>query len=102
MTRCRCRVVCGAAQNSFAAATTWLMVTKAPCTFLSFIYHPIEEAEHEPRARSRFITRLEFTCDVAPVFGPSSSLRSIGPSFPLPGIHARVAAGQPQLLPCSD
>ena len=60
----------GLAQNPVAVATTSLTFSNALRTFLSFIYRPVEETERETRARRYFVTRLEFTHDVAPVFGP--------------------------------
>jgi hydrogenase-4 component B len=60
----------GLAQNPFPTATTSLTFSNALRTFLSFIYRPVAETERETRARRYFVTRLEFTHDVAPVFGP--------------------------------
>ena len=60
----------GLPQDPVAAATTSLTFSNALRTFLSFIYRPVEETERETRARRYFVTRLEFTHDVAPVFGP--------------------------------
>jgi len=60
----------GLAQDPAATATTSLTFSNALRTFLSFVYRPIEETERVTRVRRYFITRLEFTHDVAPVFGP--------------------------------
>ena len=60
----------GLAQDPVAAATTSLTFSNALRTFLSFIYRPVEETERETRSHRYFVTRLEFTHDVAPVFGP--------------------------------
>ncbi len=60
----------GLPQDPVLAATTSLTFSNALRTFLSFIYRPVEETERETRSRRYFVTRLEFTHDVAPVFGP--------------------------------
>jgi hydrogenase-4 component B len=60
----------GLAQDPLATVTTSLTFSNALRTFLSFIYRPVETTERETRARRYFVTRLEFSHDVAPVFGP--------------------------------
>jgi hydrogenase-4 component B len=51
-------------------ATTALTFSNALRTFYSFIYRPTAETTRATSGREYFITRLEFTHDVAPVFGP--------------------------------
>ncbi len=51
-------------------ATTALTFSNALRTFYSFIYRPQVETTRESREREYFVTRLAFTHEVAPVFGP--------------------------------
>jgi hydrogenase-4 component B len=51
-------------------ATTALTFSNALRTFYSFIYRPRIETKRESRGREYFVTRLAFTHEVAPVFGP--------------------------------
>ncbi len=51
-------------------ATTALTFSNALRTFYSFIYRPRIETTRESRGREYFVTRLAFTHEVAPVFGP--------------------------------
>jgi len=51
-------------------ATTALTFSNALRTFYSFIYRPTIETTRESAVREYFVTRLEFTHEVAPVFGP--------------------------------
>ena len=51
-------------------ATTALTFSNALRTFYSFIYRPRVETTRESQGREYFVTRLVFTHDVAPVFGP--------------------------------
>ena len=51
-------------------ATTALTFSNALRTFYSFIYRPRIETTRESRVREYFVTRLAFTHEVAPVFGP--------------------------------
>lgn len=52
------------------AATTALTFSNALRTFYSFIYRPTMETTRESAGREYFITRLSFSHDVAPAFGP--------------------------------
>jgi hydrogenase-4 component B len=51
-------------------ATTALTFSNALRTFYSFIYRPRVQTTRESREREYFVTRLAFTHEVAPVFGP--------------------------------
>ena len=51
-------------------ATTALTFSNALRTFYSFIYRPTVETTRETSGRRYFVTRLVFTHDVAPMFGP--------------------------------
>jgi hydrogenase-4 component B len=51
-------------------ATTALTFSNALRTFYSFIYRPTTETTRESAVREYFVTRLEFSHEVAPVFGP--------------------------------
>jgi hydrogenase-4 component B len=51
-------------------ATTALTFSNALRTFYRFIYRPTAETTKESRMREYFVTRLVFSHDVAPVFGP--------------------------------
>ncbi len=56
------------------AATTALTFSNALRTFYSFVYRPIENTERETASEADghqyFTRRLDFTHDVAPIFGP--------------------------------
>ncbi len=52
------------------ASTTALSFANALRTFYSFVYRPREETERETSGRRYFVTRLVFTHEVAPLFGP--------------------------------
>jgi hydrogenase-4 component B len=68
---CRAAVWHGGAREDIARVmTTALTFYNALRTFYSFNYRPTEEITRESRGREYFITRLEFTRDTAPVFGP--------------------------------
>ncbi len=60
----------GARQDDARIITTALTFSNALRTFYSFIYRPTAETTRESTGREYFITRLVFTNDVAPVFGP--------------------------------
>ena len=60
----------GTALDTARTATTALTFSNALRTFYSFIYRPTAEATRETRGREYFVTRLVFTHDVAPLFGP--------------------------------
>lgn len=60
----------GSAHEMARTATTALTFSNALRTFYSFIYRPTMETTRETRTREYFVTRLVFTHDVAPVFGP--------------------------------
>lgn len=60
----------GAEHDVSRTATTALTFSNALRTFYSFIYRPTVETTRESRGREYFITRLSFSHDVAPVFGP--------------------------------
>jgi hydrogenase-4 component B len=60
----------GARQDDARILTTALTFSNALRTFYSFIYRPTAETTRESTGREYFITRLVFTSDVAPVFGP--------------------------------
>ncbi len=51
-------------------ATTALTFSNALRTFYSFIYRPTIETTRDSVVREYFVTRLQFSHDVAPVFGP--------------------------------
>ncbi len=52
------------------ASTTALTFSNALRTFYSFVYRPRQETRREARTLPYFINRLEFSHDVAPIFGP--------------------------------
>ncbi len=52
------------------ASTTALSFANALRTFYSFVYRPREDTARETVGRRYFVTRLVFTHEVAPVFGP--------------------------------
>jgi hydrogenase-4 component B len=60
----------GSTPDAARTATTALTFSNALRTFYSFIYRPTAEATRETTAREYFVTRLTFTHEVAPVFGP--------------------------------
>ncbi len=60
----------GVQQDPARTATTALTFSNALRTFYSFIYRPRIETGRESTAREYFVTRLTFSHDVAPVFGP--------------------------------
>jgi hydrogenase-4 component B len=64
----------GAVTHPPRAATTALTFSNALRTFYSFIYRPTLETErvtsHEANGHPYFVTRLRFSHDVAPIFGP--------------------------------
>ncbi len=60
----------GSYQDPVRSATTALTFSNALRTFYSFVYQPSAEITRETRAREYFVTRLVFTHDVAPMFGP--------------------------------
>jgi hydrogenase-4 component B len=60
----------GAEHDVARAATTALTFSNALRTFYSFIYRPTMETTRESAGREYFITRLSFSHDVAPIFGP--------------------------------
>ncbi|MGH7051970.1 MAG: hydrogenase 4 subunit B, partial [Acetobacteraceae bacterium] len=60
----------GSYQDPVRTATTALTFSNALRTFYSFVYQPSAEITRETRAREYFVTRLVFTHDVAPMFGP--------------------------------
>ena len=60
----------GSHPDPVRTATTALTFSNALRTFYSFIYRPRVETTRETRVREYFVTRLAFTHDVAPVFGP--------------------------------
>ena len=60
----------GVQQDVARTATTALTFSNALRTFYSFIYRPQVETTRESSVRGYFVTRLTFTHDVAPVFGP--------------------------------
>jgi hydrogenase-4 component B len=60
----------GVKQNITRTATTALTFSNALRTFYSFIYRPTIETTRESAGREYFVTRLSFSHDVAPVFGP--------------------------------
>ncbi|MGH7041036.1 MAG: proton-conducting transporter membrane subunit, partial [Acetobacteraceae bacterium] len=51
-------------------ATTALTFSNALRTFYSFVYRPTSQTTREITGREYFITRLTFSHDVAPLFGP--------------------------------
>jgi formate hydrogenlyase subunit 3/multisubunit Na+/H+ antiporter MnhD subunit len=60
----------GSVPDIARTATTALTFSNALRTFYSFIYRPTIETTRETTGREYFVTRLVFTQDVAPVFGP--------------------------------
>ncbi|PPQ33821.1 proton-conducting transporter transmembrane domain-containing protein [Rhodopila globiformis] len=60
----------GVQQDVARTATTALTFSNALRTFYSFIYRPTIEATRESPVREYFVTRLDFSHDVAPMFGP--------------------------------
>jgi hydrogenase-4 component B len=64
----------GKPQQAGEVATTALTFSNALREFYSFVYRPRSRTEHELAEESQgyryFITRLEFSHEVAPVFGP--------------------------------
>jgi hypothetical protein len=60
----------GVKQDVARTATTALTFSNALRTFYSFIYRPTIETTRESKGREYFVTRLSFSHDVAPVFGP--------------------------------
>jgi hypothetical protein len=60
----------GVRQSIRRTQTTALTFSNALRTFYSFIYRPTVETTRESSGREYFVTRLIFTHDVAPVFGP--------------------------------
>lgn len=64
----------GREQDPNRSATTALTFSNALRTFYSFIYRPTIETERETAGKANghtyFITKLNFTHDVAPIFGP--------------------------------
>ena len=52
------------------ASTTAFTFSNAMRTFYSFIYRPSEETRRQSHTLPYFVNRLEFSHDVAPVFGP--------------------------------
>jgi hydrogenase-4 component B len=52
------------------ASTTALSFANALRTFYSFVYRPREETARETSGSRYFVTRLVFTHEVAPLFGP--------------------------------
>jgi formate hydrogenlyase subunit 3/multisubunit Na+/H+ antiporter MnhD subunit len=60
----------GVRQDMSRTPTTALTFSNALRTFYSFIYRPTAETTRESRGREYFVTKLVFTHDVAPVFGP--------------------------------
>jgi formate hydrogenlyase subunit 3/multisubunit Na+/H+ antiporter MnhD subunit len=60
----------GTAPDSARTATTALTFSNALRTFYSFIYRPTAELTRQTSGRAYFVTKLAFTHDVAPLFGP--------------------------------
>jgi hydrogenase-4 component B len=60
----------GATPDVARAATTALTFSNALRTFYSFIYRPTMETTRELAGREYFVTRLSFSHEVAPIFGP--------------------------------
>ncbi len=60
----------GSAPDIARTATTALTFSNALRTFYSFVYRPRVETKRETVGREYFITRLRFSHEVAPVFGP--------------------------------
>jgi formate hydrogenlyase subunit 3/multisubunit Na+/H+ antiporter MnhD subunit len=60
----------GVRQDPARTATTALTFSNALRTFYSFIYRPTVETTRESPVREYFITHLDFSHEVAPVFGP--------------------------------
>jgi formate hydrogenlyase subunit 3/multisubunit Na+/H+ antiporter MnhD subunit len=67
----RTRVWYGGVRHDMSRVpTTALTFSNALRTFYSFVYRPTTETTRESRGREYFVTKLVFTHDVAPVFGP--------------------------------
>ena len=60
----------GSTPDIARTATTALTFSNALRTFYSFVYRPTAETTRETAAREYFVTRLTFSHEVAPVFGP--------------------------------
>jgi len=60
----------GVRQDIGRTRTTALTFSNALRTFYSFIYRPTDTTARESRGREYFVTKLVFTHEVAPVFGP--------------------------------
>lgn len=60
----------GVSHDIRRTATTALTFSNALRTFYSFIYRPTAETSRESAVREYFVTRLEFSHEVAPLFGP--------------------------------
>ena len=60
----------GSAPDVARTATTALTFSNALRTFYSFVYRPRVETKRETVGREYFVTRLSFSHEVAPVFGP--------------------------------
>jgi len=60
----------GLDQDPERASTTALTFSNALRTFYSFIYRPREETKRQVHTLPYFVNRLEFSHDVAPIFGP--------------------------------
>ena len=60
----------GSAPDIARTATTALTFSNALRTFYSFVYRPRVETKRETVGREYFVTRLSFSHEVAPVFGP--------------------------------
>ncbi|MDA8050066.1 MAG: proton-conducting transporter membrane subunit [Rhodospirillales bacterium] len=60
----------GSAPDVARTVTTALTFSNALRTFYSFVYRPTAETTRETAAREYFVTKLSFSHDVAPVFGP--------------------------------
>lgn len=60
----------GLRQDPERASTTALTFSNAMRTFYSFVYRPTEEVESETREQEYFVRRLQFSHEVAPIFGP--------------------------------
>jgi hydrogenase-4 component B len=60
----------GLRQDPDRASTTALTFSNAMRTFYSFVYRPTEEIESETQGQKYFVRRLQFSHEVAPIFGP--------------------------------
>lgn len=60
----------GSAPDIARTSTTALTFSNALRTFYSFVYRPRVETKRETVGREYFVTRLSFSHEVAPVFGP--------------------------------